>query len=149
MNIWQKMRKSSGQSFEVINQKTDVPINTLKNIESRMDQKKLNPDYVCKLSEYYSTLSGCKNYETDYLTLMHEAGYTIPEKYSNNKSKNEVSNSEKNVIRSFDENDREMIKLFLFFMKHKRELLEIFEDRENFNYYLWHKEEIIKWIDQS
>ena len=151
MNTWKKLRQASELSFEDLSDKTGVPVNTLKNIESRLGKKNLNPNYVSKLSEFYSKQRGCINFDTEYLTLMKEAGYEIPKKYDDAGEKVKLSSLENKVIQAYNgtNEEKEFIRLILFVMKNKRELLEIFEDRENFDYYLWHKEEIIKWIDQS
>ncbi len=151
MNIWQKLRQASGLSFEEIKKKTGVPINTLKNIESRLDKKKLNPDYVCELSKFYSTLSGCVNYDTEYHTLMQEAGYKIPKKYFDHSEKVKLSSSENKVVQSFNgtNEEKEFIRLILFVMKNKRELLEIFEDPTDFENYIAHKAEFRKWFDET
>jgi transcriptional regulator with XRE-family HTH domain len=151
MSTWKKLRKASGLSFEDISKGAKVPVNTLKNIESRIDKKKLNPNYVSKLSEFYSKQRGCINFDTEYLTLMKEAGYEIPQKYEDTGEKVKLSTLENKVIQGYNGTieEKEFIRLILFVMKNKKELLEIFEDRENFDYYLWHKEEIMKWIEQS
>ena len=112
MNFWKDLRDKKNLSIEEVHMKTQIPKNTLRNLESR-GVKALNPNYICRLSILYDGL-------TDYYELMSVAGYEIPEMKRSNMDM---------LLQGFSTMNKSKIKSYIFYIKNEDEIKNMIDKK--------------------